>query len=247
MIRRFASGLLSGIFPQICLSCNSLSEDPVRGAACSECWDRTRIFRDKEILCGKCGAFFGEANSRVSVNCPHCRDHSYDRAFALGIYEFGLRANVIQLKTTPKLRRGISDLIVRTFEQNHSQSTAFDLIIPVPLSKKRSAERGFNQASVIARFVGRSLNIDVDELSLIRVKHTNSHRAGMDQKARSQSVAKAFEVTRPRLIEGKTVLLIDDVFTSGATASSCAEVLKKAGSGKVEIFTLARAYIETNS
>ncbi len=67
------------------------------------------------------------------------------------------------------------------------------------------------------------------------------HRIGMDKKARELTVKNAFEITRPKLIEGKNVLLVDDVFTSGATASSCAKVLKKNGAVGVQVFTLARA------
>ena len=69
------------------------------------------------------------------------------------------------------------------------------------------------------------------------------HRIGMDEKARELTVRKAFEVTRPKLIEGQNILLIDDVFTSGATASYCAKVLKKHGAAKVNVLTLARAVL----
>jgi ComF family protein len=116
-----------------------------------------------------------------------------------------------------------------------------DLILPIPLSKHRRLERGFNQAEVIAAAVAARINVPVDRQSLARRLHTPIHRVGMDQKARELSVRNAFEVQRPKLIGGKNVVLVDDVLTSGATASGAAKVLKKAGAGQVLVFTLARA------
>src|SRR5260370_1334885 len=116
-----------------------------------------------------------------------------------------------------------------------------DLIVPIPLSKQRKQERGFNQAEIIAAELSRVSGIPVDASSLIRKFHTPIHRMGMDQKAREITVKNVFEVVRPRLIAGKNILLVDDVFTSGATASFCAKVLKKNGAVKVNVFILARA------
>ena len=116
-----------------------------------------------------------------------------------------------------------------------------DLIVPIPLSTLRRLERGFNQAESIATAFSRSTGIPVDAHSLTRKQHTPIHRIGMDQKARELTVKNAFEVVRPKLIGGKNILLIDDVLTSGATASSCAKILKKNGAVKINIFTLARA------
>ncbi|MEO8650128.1 MAG: phosphoribosyltransferase family protein [Acidobacteriota bacterium] len=115
------------------------------------------------------------------------------------------------------------------------------LIVPVPLSRKRTLERGFNQALLIARIAAKELGAQVDEFSLIRTLHTPKHRAAMDRKARESTVKNAFEVKRPKLIAGRHILLTDDIFTSGGTSSNCAEVLKKAGAASVTVFTVARA------
>ena len=119
--------------------------------------------------------------------------------------------------------------------------TGADVIIPIPLSKKRKLERGFNQAEIIAAEIARASGIPIDAASLVRKLHTPIHRIGMDKKARELTVKNAFEVVRPRLIDGRNILLVDDVFTSGATASYCAKVLKKNGAKQVNVFTLARA------
>jgi len=120
-------------------------------------------------------------------------------------------------------------------------ATAPPVVIPVPLSARRLQERGFNQAAVIATVIARSGNLLLDENSLVRKIHTPMHRAGMDRKARAMTVKKAFEVVRPKLIEGRDTLLVDDVLTSGETASICARVLKKSGAATVSVLTIARA------
>ena len=188
------------------------------------------------MLCEKCGAFFSDERAPVAVLCHKCDDHSYDRAFAIGVYERALSASVLFLKTTPKVPKHLDRLI-----RNRSEGIDADLIVPAPLSKMRLLERGFNQAALIADIAGRAAGIPVDSFSLRRKKHTPIHRIGMDRKARELTVRNTFEVTRPKMIEGKDLLLVDDVFTSGATASACAKVLKKHGARTVNVFTLARA------
>jgi ComF family protein len=115
------------------------------------------------------------------------------------------------------------------------------LIIPVPLHAKRERERGFNQAAVLARALGRVSNLPVDEYSLIRRIHTARHRAGMDEDARRESVAGAFTVRHGDVVKDASVLLIDDVFTTGATVSAAAAVLKEEGAAAVFVLTLARS------
>jgi competence protein ComFC len=113
------------------------------------------------------------------------------------------------------------------------------LIVPVPLHPERERERGFNQAAVLARSLAKSTGLRCDEHSLIRSVHTERHRTGMDARARRESVADAFVVKRPRLIQNQRVLLVDDVFTTGATVSACAAALIEAGA-KVYVLTVAR-------
>ncbi len=193
------------------------------------------------MLCNKCGAFFGDEAAPVPVFCHKCDDQVYDKATASGVYENALAAEIIGLKSTPHLGKRLKSVINAAIK--HSDLPGTDLIIPIPLSKLRLIERGFNQAEIIANECSRVTGIPVDASSLARRLHTPMHRVGMDQKARELTVIKAFEVLRPKLIDGKNILLVDDVFTSGATSSYCAKVLKKNGSRKVNVFTVARAIL----
>jgi len=114
------------------------------------------------------------------------------------------------------------------------------LVVPVPLHPQRLQMRGFNQASIIARALAGSLPLPINEVSLIRTSHTERYRAGLDAKGRSDTVAQAFEVVYPQLIAGEKILLIDDVFTTGATAATCARALIENGADRVFVLTIAR-------
>jgi len=114
------------------------------------------------------------------------------------------------------------------------------LIVPVPLHADRLAERGFNQALVLCHALASQTKLPLDEHSLARRTHTGRHRAGMDARSRLESVEDAFEVIRPRLIVNQSVLLVDDVLTTGATVSACAAVLLAAGAKEVLVLTVAR-------
>jgi predicted amidophosphoribosyltransferase len=102
--------------------------------------------------------------------------------------------------------------------------------------------RGFNQSALLAKILSDETGIPLDEQSLKRNAHTIKYRAAMDKRARAETVENAFEVKRARLISGETILLIDDVLTSGATASACARALKETGAAKVYVLTVARAF-----
>lgn len=239
ILRVLPNSLLSLIYPQECRVCFGPVDDHSDGVACRECWANTRIFDGSEMLCEKCGAFFDDKAAPAAVYCHQCDDHFYDKAFAVGIYENALAASIVHLKNAPSMPRRVRSLI--TSSEKLSELDGIDLIIPIPLSRLRQRERGFNQAEIVAKVAGRVQNVQIDIKSLARRSHTPVHRIGMDRKARALTVKGAFEVTRPQLIKGKNILLVDDVFTSGATASACARALKKNGAGTVNVFTLARA------
>ncbi|MBI2958090.1 MAG: ComF family protein [Chloroflexi bacterium] len=114
-----------------------------------------------------------------------------------------------------------------------------DILVPVPLHVHRMRERGYNQSTLLARDLGHTLNIPLDEENLLRRKDTPPQARTPSADQRQRNVSGAFAM-RSRKLKGKRVLLIDDVCTSGATLDSCARVLKRAGSASVWGFTLAK-------
>lgn len=239
MLRTVVDPLVSLFYPQACHVCGRPVEAINDGVACSQCWASTRIFNGDQSLCQKCGALLSAANGEVMTDCRQCGDARYDAALATGIYERALAAAIVALKKKPHLSKRCRQLLVNVVQGIPGNRQT--VVIPVPLSKRRKLERGYNQAEILADIVARSTGFPLQTISLIRTGHSPIHRAAMDKKAREMTVASAFEVRSPRLVEGRDVILVDDVFTSGSTASYCAKALKKKGAGKVTVVTLARA------
>ena len=236
MIRTARDILFSAFFPQPCFCCKSDLTTPSLGNACGSCWSKCEIFDGSQSLCIKCGR---PDLTDKRVKCWQCDGHEYDTACSVGVYSFGLRAAVVGLKTEPYISQQLAGLLHKTFERNELADAT--LIVPVPLSRQRKLERGFNQADVIAQTLAKHSGIPLDTQSLVRTKHSPIHRAGMDEKARDLSVRDSFAVVRPKLFEGKTILLVDDVLTTGSTASYCAKAIKRTGACKVNVLTIARA------
>lgn len=236
LLQPVVDAALNLTFPQPCHCCGSKVEKAAYGVACSICWAQTGLIDASGSICPKCGNP-GDGGS-VTFECRQCKAHHYDLARAVGFYEDAISANLIQLKKVPTIPRILVDLLkdrLKEFEAHRPE-----LIIPVPLSPQRQVERGFNQAEVVATIAGSYLKIPIDTATLTRSKHTPMHRASMDRKARETTVQNAFKVVRPKLIEGRSILLVDDIFTSGATVSNCAKALKKQGSASVQVVTIAR-------
>jgi ComF family protein len=235
---------LALFYPQACAVCGGSVESRMLGVACENCWRATQVFTRNETVCWKCGALSGGSvrpEQREQVRCRRCEADAFDFARACGAYEGALRASVLLLKREPHVCRNLVDLLMNVQRQYPlNQATR---IVPVPLHKERQKTRGFNQASVIARALSRAALLPLDEISLVRTEHTTRHRAGMDARDRRESVEKAFAVSYPALIAGERVLLIDDVFTTGATVSACAKVLLEAGAVEVFVLTVARPLV----
>ena len=233
--------LLALVYPQPCAVCGGSVESRALGVACASCWRRTQVFSGTETFCWKCGLLSTGTvaeEQREQVRCRRCDQDAFTAARACGIYQGALRASILRLKHQPHLCHKLRDQLVKI--QKQSPLNKATCIVPVPLHAEREKARGFNQATLIGRALARATALPFDEVSLIRTHHTNLHRAGMDAKGRRETVEDAFRVTYPALVAGERVLLVDDVFTTGATVSSCAKTLLDAGAAEVYVLTIAR-------
>jgi ComF family protein len=212
--------LLTLAYPQICVICGQSVEQRRFGVACKSCWKETRIFTD------------GEAD-RVSPEFTVAR--------AVGIYEGALRESVLLLKRQPFVPRHVQRLLADAASREPFDSGT--RVVPVPLHPRRLKTRGFNQAAILGSALSKEMKLPLDEVSLLRVTSTEKYRAGLDRKGRRDTVAGAFEVAHPRLVAGENILLVDDVFTTGATVSACTEALLTARAANVFVLTLARAFL----
>lgn len=238
----FYDALLTLAYPQACAICGGSVERRKFGVVCEACWRKTRIFTGVETLCWKCGVpAQGEVSSTVrdQVRCRGCDSQAFTAARAVGLYEGALRESVLLLKRQPHVSQHVETLLTAAAIRKPLHVST--RIVPVPLHKERMRTRGFNQASIIAQALSKSLRLPLDEESLLRVSSSEKYRAGLDAKGRRDTVAGAFEVRHPRLVENEDILLVDDVFTTGATVSACAEALLAAGARNVLVLTVARA------
>lgn len=227
-------------YPRGCSLCGESVESTANGACCQNCWRQTPFFTAAETLCYKCGRLLEHAGAKgIKTFCRRCDEDYFDAARAVGAYESGLRQAVIALKEKPEVAARIKKQLANVCRQPPLDKAS--QIIPVPLHRRRYAERGFNQAAILARLLSAEIKLPCLENCLVRESYTGMHRARMDEKARRESVEKSFAVKQPRLIKNENILLVDDVFTSGATASVCAKVLKENGAGEVFVVTIARA------
>jgi ComF family protein len=117
------------------------------------------------------------------------------------------------------------------------------LAVPVPLHERRLRERGFNQSLLLAKVLASELGAQLDYLSLVRKRYTRA-QTGLRKEERRKNVKDAFSVIYPELINGKKLLLIDDVFTTGHTLNECAKTLKRSGATVVVCLTLARTLVD---
>lgn len=232
---------LALVYPQVCDVCGAGVESRSDGVACRRCWNETRLLSADDLLCWKCGVpvpVASEVGTLQNVSCHRCDENSFTVARACGLYEGALRSSIIALKRKPHVPER---LIVAMIDQcGWAPLDRATLILPVPLHPDREAERGFNQAALLGEALSHRLQLPFVENVLGRIAHTERHRAGMDAKARRQSVERAFIVSNPRLIVGESILLIDDVCTTGATVSACADALFAANAREVLVLTLAR-------
>jgi len=240
-IDRCYDSALALIYPQGCAICSESVESRHDGVVCEACWAGAKLFAEDDALCWKCGAATAAIvrDDLRMIRCGRCDAHDFTAARACGLYAGVLRASVLGLKRVPHVGRRL--LRALTCAQRRAPISEANLIIPVPLHWKRERDRGHNQAAVLARALARTTGVDIDEHNLVRILHTERHRAGLDARARRDSVRGAFEVRAPKQICGRRVLLIDDVFTTGATVSECASVLTAAGAEDVFVLTIARA------
>ena len=247
-LKTIRDGLVGLAYPQECRICGRTVESWDDGVACARCWDDPALtWVLTGIVCNRCGTpltpaatpadrFVRTHSERI---CGMCASAPFTAARACGVYSGAFEASILFLKVAPHISTRLRGIVNRVFSE-HQRVLRADLVIPVPLHRLRERERGFNQAAIIARLISKTFGLEIDDRSLKRVKPTERHRAGMDASERAQSVERAFEVMRPRLIDGASILLVDDLYTTGSTISAASRALIESGAQRVNVLTIAR-------
>lgn len=243
-ISYFINGLLNLIFPPVCTACDQMVENSqLETSVCSRCW--LSLSEVGPNTCSKCGKPLASPEPGKAwhdFKCSTCRERSripYDLLRSLYRYQEPLPQIVQKMKfeNQPAIARGLGKRLAE-YASQWSFFRDCDLIVPVPISRLRYIKRGYNQSLLLAKEVGFRLNLPVSENILRKVRH-NKPQWQVEFEQRKQNVRGAFSTTSA-LID-KKILLVDDIYTSGATMEECAKILKRAGAARVMALTLARA------
>lgn len=232
MWRMVVQGLLDIIWPPRteCLLCAAPLAGGELAFVCAECWaDMT--FPPELALCATC-----MRPVRPFGGCGDCAaGQPFAQVFSLGLHEGALREAIHHLKFNG--REELGPLLGHRLAQVVQQPS--DCIVPVPLHRSRRVERGYNQAALVAQGLSEKLGIPVIEHGLRRRRSTG-HQAKLDRVSRLKNLRGAFLLARnPAPWQGKTVLLVDDVLTTGATAAAAARVILAGGAQAVHLAVLA--------
>jgi ComF family protein len=224
-------GLLDLVYPPFCVVC----EKAVSQYLCPDCVEKIQLI--DYPYCRVCGA------PSETARCVECRERefAFDSGRSAGVFEGVLREAIHALKYSfhRPVADPLGDLMAERCSRLYLAGKA-DLVVPVPIHRSRMLVRGFNQSEELARRMCARISLPVDPGVLYQARKTR-HQVDLPQDQRESNVRGAFVVRDPPRIQGKRVLLIDDVFTTGATLNEAASVLKKAGATSVHVYTLARS------
>lgn len=209
-------------------------------AFCLTCWSGMRFLGAP--CCARCGVPF-EFDQGAGAECGACLADPPPFDSARSVLAYGDVARAVALRLKYGRRIGLARLIAGQMARHVPalEGSALEraVIVPVPLHRWRLWWRGFNQSALIARHLARLTALAVDHHALLRTRRTLPLR-GMTPKARAKAVKGAFALAPGHGLEGRAVLLIDDVHTSGATAAACARALKRGGAASVHLLCWAR-------
>ncbi len=215
---------------------------------CSSC--RTQFYPIESPKCIRCGEMFKSrtGSDHICEKCLTQKTH-FDCIRSAGQYDGSLMALIHRFKYKRKMQlaRPLGRLLFHAFV-SYSELPVPDVIVPVPLHPSQIKKRGFNQASLIlnqwAAFFPESgcpcPDIAYDGKILKRIKNTHS-QTSLSREQRRLNIREAFSLNPDSRVQGKTVLIIDDVCTTGSTVNECAAILKNGGADCVNVLTLARA------
>jgi ComF family protein len=250
-VKAASSSLFSLLFPSDCRICGSPLTTIASLPVCEPCL--AQIVPLEGLLCRVCGEklFSSVVGGEEGALCGMCRraEPRFRRAAAYGAYEGALRdlIHLFKYKGTRPAGKLLGSLLNQAVTAMALPDSV--IVVPVPLWSGKRVTRGFNQSEAIARtFMDfqTSSSIQLDTTILVRTRETAS-QTGLTRHQRRANVRGAFAVRKPEKIKGRSILIVDDVMTTGTTAGECARVLRRAGAKEVFVATVARATKEAGS
>ncbi|GIW46868.1 MAG: amidophosphoribosyltransferase [Deltaproteobacteria bacterium] len=231
--------MLELVFPDLCPYC----ESPFRGRGfCSKCLKSIRFI--KGSVCLKCGVPFNSHSQTASHHlCGLClsgNEFCFHRARSVAVYDGMLKEMLHKFKYNGRLSLGepISQVFVEGFP---SDFEPVDLVVPVPLHLNKLRKREYNQSLILGLKVAKFLGVCIDPFVIKREVDTKPQFEITNRSERLRNVRNAFRVVNTKKVKNKSVLVLDDVFTTGSTSNECSRVLLDAGASCVQVVTLMRS------
>ena len=240
--RRALDAILNLIYPEGCLLCGAPVWRSRDCSVCEACWQRILGLRITPPWCPSCGMPYQQSVGTDTHLCGDCilRPPDFAGARSFGLYTAEMRGVIQALKFHG--RRNLALLLAPLMALTCAETWRpgeIHMIVPIPLHPRRQRVRGYNQAALLGKQVGKILGVPCGVRTLARVRHT-SPQVGLSTHARLANLRHAFHCPLPVSVNGLSLLLVDDVMTTGATAGSAARALRQAGAARVSVLTAAR-------
>lgn len=220
-----------------CFICCVKREDMLSYGICELCESNLPFIEPP--VCTKCGKMMLIEDTL----CLDCQDTSYAFYKGISIFEFSTEVKRLIHRYKYKREKYLSTPMIHWMTEGLKlYRWDFDLIVPVPLHPNRQRQRGFNQAELLARGLSKNTGVPLVSHGLLRIRNT-PQQARLDKEQRQKNLEGAFEISQRhkslKTFHNKTILLVDDVYTTGSTAHQCAKVLLAGGADRVYVITLA--------
>mgnify|MGYP002542484380 FL=1 len=218
----FLKNMLFFIFPRKCEMCETISESYI----CDKCKSKLE----------KTELYLNRIDDYSKDNTKYFDEHAY-------IFEYNsiIREKIIEykFKNKPYLGKMFSEFFVKN-EKMCGFFEKYDIIIPVPMTNKKIKERGYNQTEIIAKIISQNItNITMQKNVLIKYKN-NKVQSQLNKEQRQQNVQNVYELNNEEIIKNKNILILDDIYTTGATCNECVKTLRNAQPKKIGIITIAK-------
>lgn len=240
MLHELAQGLVALLYPGVCAGCEDMLP-PGPDRFCAAC--RTALAADQLPTCPRCASTVGPF-ANLEDGCTRCRGEvfHFEKVIRLGPYEGLLRELVLRMKHASG--EGLAEMLGQWWARqagDRLRQVQADVVVPVPLHWRRRWSRGYNQSEILADSLAHALGLPCRPRWLRRTRFTPS-QSEQPASTRRENVRNAFAARPHPPMRGRTILLVDDVLTTGSTASEAARALRSAGAGRVAVAVLAHGH-----
>lgn len=230
--------ILDILFPQTrCAICRRPGRYGTRNPWCPDCTDNMEKLRCQLPICDKCGKYI-ESESGLCSDCKE-RLPSFEICRAAGPYSdpYRIAIKVLKFIGRKNLAYRMGCMMAKVVKEE-KRFWPIDLVVPVPASQGSLKQRGFSQTELLARQLAKKLKLKVGLNLLVRVKETPAQRE-LTREEREKNLLSAFDIKDRKKIQDKSILLVDDVYTTGSTIRECTRILLEAGAARVSVITWA--------